>query len=476
MKRPWMLVITGVLIVVALIIVFSGGDEPAFETVIVTRGNVSEEVSATGSVKPVSNVDLAFEKGGRIASVRADVGDRVYVGEPIVVLEKSELEAQLSRAEADLANRKADLDKANVDLANYFGGISDVLNDGYAKADDAVRKQLDALFTNDELQNPSLSFSTKDIAVDNDVRNLRIMATGGLNQWLGELSAIKNAASYGDLSKYLENAAGYLSTIRSLLLKAMDAVVNASESSLSSSSADSYKANINTGRTNVNTAISGITSRKQSIGAQEAAITSIEASIKSYEAGIQNIKAQISKATIYSPIAGVVTVQNAKAGEIAAAGSAMVSIISANMLEIEAKIPEADIAKVKIGDQMEITLDTYGNDVIFEAKVSFIEPGETLVEGVATYKTKFQFSKRDDRVKSGMTANITIFTDKRENVLTIPQRVVTTKDGTKTVMIDLGNGKSEERVIKTGLRGVDGNVEVLEGLSEGERIISGNPL
>ena len=152
----------------------------------------------------------------------------------------------------------------------------------------------------------------------------------------------------------------------------------------------------------------------------------------------------------------------------------MVSIISATNFEVEANVPEADIAKIKVGEAGTVTLDTYGNDIIFNIKVSSIEPAETVVEGVATYKTKFQFLKNDDRVKSGMTANITVFTDKRENVLTIPQRAVTSQNGEKFVFVDKGNDISEKRVIETGLRGVDGNVEILKGLEENESVVTNN--
>jgi RND family efflux transporter MFP subunit len=473
-KKPWTLVVIGVAVVVLVIVIFSGNGGTPADVITVVRGNISEEVSATGTVKPVKSADLAFEKSGRVSAVLADVGDRVYAGEPLVMLEKGDLAAQLSKAEADLEAQKADLEKAKVDLANYFGGIPDILNDAYAKAEDAVRKQLDALFTNDELQNVALSFSTRDISVDNDMRALRIAASVSLNQWLKELGAVKNTDSQEIMDGYMGNALDRLSVVRSLLLKAMDAVTNATDTSLSSSSADTYKANINTGRTNVNTAISNINTRKQSIVSEKSAIISLGADIKSYEASVENIKAQIGKMTIYAPISGVVTVQNGKTGEIAAAGSLLVSVISANRFEIEANVAEADIAKVKVGDLVRITLDAYGNDEVFDAKVSFIDPAETMVEGVATYRTKFQFLKDDERIRSGMTANVTIFTDKREGVLVVPQRVITTKDGIKTVLLDMGDGRSEEKVVETGLRGADGNVEIINGLSEGDRVIVGS--
>ena len=191
-----------------------------------------------------------------------------------------------------------------------------------------------------------------------------------------------------EFQNYLVKSKNYLTTVRSLLSKAMEAVVNATDSSLTQSLIDSYKTNINTARTNVNAVLADITDQEQSISAQKAAAASLEANVKSYEAGLANIKAQISKTVIYSPISGAVTFQNAKVGEIASPGALMVSIISASNFEVEANVPEADIAKIKVGEEGTVTLDTYGNDIIFNIKVSSIEPAETVVEGVATYKTK----------------------------------------------------------------------------------------
>jgi HlyD family secretion protein len=141
--------------------------------------------------------------------------------------------------------------------------------------------------------------------------------------------------------------------------------------------------------------------------------------------------------------------------------------------EIEANIPEADIAKIKISNPAKITLDAYGSNVFFEAKVVKIDPAETIIEGVATYKTTLQFSGNDERVKSGMTANIDILTAKAENVIAIPQRAVAQKEnGDKIVKILKDDGVVEERKVTTGLKGSDGNIEITEGIQEGEKIIT----
>ena len=146
-------------------------------------------------------------------------------------------------------------------------------------------------------------------------------------------------------------------------------------------------------------------------------------------------------------------------------------MISTNKYEIEANVPEADIAKIKVGNTADVTLDAYGNDVRFNVKITAIDPAETVIEGVSTYKTTFQFTAEDGRIKSGMTANLDILTDKKENVIAIPSRAVITKGADKIVTV-LGNNILKEVKVTLGLRGSDGNVEIVSGISEGDKVVT----
>ena len=134
-----------------------------------------------------------------------------------------------------------------------------------------------------------------------------------------------------------------------------------------------------------------------------------------------------------------------------------------------------DIARIKIGNAAKVTLDAYGNDVVFDAKVISIDPAETVIEGVATYLTKLHFVKPDSRIKPGMTANIDIVSASHDNALSLPQRAVQKQGSREFVMIYNALAKNtsstEERSVTTGLRGSDGYVEILSGLSEGEGVV-----
>ncbi|MDP2946374.1 MAG: efflux RND transporter periplasmic adaptor subunit [bacterium] len=470
-KRP---IFIAAIIILAIVLggyfYFFSGKKTGPEFVVVKKSNIVQEVSVTGNVKPVKNVDLAFEKSGKISSVLVNVGSYVYSGDVLAREDSSELSSQLEKANADLETQKAELNKSKVVLDNYYSAIPNILNDSYAKADDAVRKQADVFFTDGESDTPRLNFTTTNSQAQTDSQNGRLASRAELNSWRDELNKL-NAASNEELNSEFLKSKSHLEIIRNFLLSAMDALEKAS--SLTQSTLDSNKANVTTARTNVNIALTNIANQNQSINLQKAAIASEEASVKSYEAAIRNIEVQIAKTILRSPINGVVTRQDAKSGEIAAANTVLIAILS-SAYEIEANIPEVDIAKIKIGDSAKVTLDAYGKDVVFEAKVAVIDPAETMVEGVATYKTTLQFVSNDKPVKSGMTANLDILVTEKDNTLIIPQRAVTSRNGDKFVNLYNSSAKDDnikEVKIITGIRGSDGNIEILEGLKEGDKIV-----
>jgi HlyD family secretion protein len=484
------------------------GKEAERDIVRVVRGSVNQEVSITGKTQAVNDVTLGFERGGKIAFVNKDVGENVSAGETLVALESSELSAQLAQAEAsrdaaqakldevkrgarpeDIRVKRTELAKAKQDLENDYGSVMDVINAAYVDADDAVRKQIDDLFTNDELPNVQLSFTISDSQKEIDAENQRSQASLALDMWK---TSIKNITSTNpaSLDEALGSAVKQLTIIRDFLSTLMDTALSAT--SLSATTLNTYRASITTARTNVNSALTDVNSQIQTIASQKFAVEKIsdelnlklagndpqeiaaqEATVKQAEANVALVRAQLAKTVIRSPFSGVVTMQDAKVGEIVPANTSVVSVVSKTKLEIEANLPEADMAKVNIGNSATVTFDAFGDELRFTSHVVAIDPAATVIEGIPTYKTTFSLEEVNPAVKPGLTANITISTQTRENVLVIPQHAIAYRGGKKVVMIVANSeGEPEEREITTGIRGMDGMIEVLSGLSEGERIIA----
>jgi len=174
---------------------------------------------------------------------------------------------------------------------------------------------------------------------------------------------------------------------------------------------------------------------------------------------------------ITAPFNATVTKQDAEVGEIVAAHSPLVSLISNTPFEVRVNIPEVDIAKVKTGDKAAITLDPYGNDVVFETKVIKIDPAATILEGVPTYITTLAFDATDARIRAGMTANIDILTEERKGVVAVPSRAVIKDAGRSYVRIRNSDGSAAEIDVETGLQSFDGKTEIISGIDAGQEVI-----
>ncbi len=479
-----------VLAAAAVLFYFSPFEKAAEDLIEAKRGDIRQEVSVTGRVKPAESVELAFEKSGRVARLGAGVGDKVFAGQILVALENAELSAQLEQARADLKAEEADLaelemgprpedlEVARAKVSRTHQNLLDKLEDAYTKSDDAVRNRVDQFFSNPQTPNPKVTFITDGATA---LEAGRVTVGSVLEAWQERLAGV--SANSSDLKASVLKTKGNLGIVKNFLDQAA-AAVNALKAggSLSQATIDAYRSDVSTARTNLNTAINNLSSAEadwiiasgelavKEAGASAQELLAQEARVEKTRAGIKNIEAQLAKTFIRAPFSGKVTRSDAKIGEIVAAGAGQVSVMSESDFEIEANVPEADIAKIKVGAGAKVTLDAYGSDVVFEAKVGKIDPAETIIEGVTTYKITLLFSSRDERLRSGMTANVDVGGERRDKVIVIPQRAVISKDGGKFVRV-LKDGKIEEVKVTTGLRGSDGNIEIISGISEGERII-----
>lgn len=499
LKKKITIVIIPLVLIASGYFYFTKEKKSEYNYVVAEKGDVIQEVNVTGKVESSENVDLAFEKSGKIVFINTDVGKKVSTGQILARIDSSELSAQLAQAEADVKAQQAKLDELKrgtrpeeiklqeIKVNNAKETLIDDIQNSYTKSDDAIRNKVDQLFSNPNSSDPKINIIGIDSQLKIDIENGRFLIKVILDTWKISLNDL---TSLSDLDVYIKEAKDSLDKVKSLLDKVASAVNSlTSNSSLTQATIDSYKSDISTARTNINTVISSVSSSENDLRVEENQLSLLivgtikdqinaqEAQVEKSEASVKNIMAQINKTILYSPINGVVTKQDAKVGEIIVANSNIISVISISNYEIKSDVPEADIAKVKVGDKVRLTLDAYGDEVEFSATVVKIDPAETVIEGVSNYMVTFNFDEKDERVRSGMTANLDIMTDKRENVLIVPLRAIIAKNGNKIVRVlkgdpSIGPVEIEEREVKTGLRGSYGNVEILEGLSEGEKVVT----
>jgi len=207
-------------------------------------------------------------------------------------------------------------------------------------------------------------------------------------------------------------------------------------------------------------------------GTRSQDINLAQAQVSQAQASQGLIRNQINNNAIKAPIDGTITKKNYEVGEQFSSAKPVFSLLGVNNFEIEVDVSEADITKVAINDQTEITLDAFGEDVKFYGQVNFIEPAETVIQDVIYYKVKINFDGKDKDVKSGMTANANITTAKKDNVLIVPSRAIIEKNGSGKFARVLVLEQVKEAPVTIGLRGDNGLVEILSGLNENDIVIT----
>jgi HlyD family secretion protein len=299
-----------------------------------------------------------------------------------------------------------------------------------------------------------------------------------------------------DLSTMKTKVASERSTLSTQYTNVQNAIQSITSSKLdrtetSQTLDDAYetaKLNLNIAKTNAETSVRAA---ETAVTVKEAALSSAEADLELKRSPPRNVdleplrasvsearvkldqaESDLKKIQIIAPIDGTVSDILPELGEQVTMNDPAVLMISSTMFDIESLVPEADIALVKVGQDVTVTLDAYGDDLEFKGSVVSEDPDQTVIQDAVYYKSRISFDIGDRELKPGMTANVTILTSKTADALVIPTRAIRTDDvsGEKVVLI-LKNGDVKEVSIKVGLRGDEGRIAVTQGLSEGDTII-----
>ncbi len=180
---------------------------------------------------------------------------------------------------------------------------------------------------------------------------------------------------------------------------------------------------------------------------------------------LYGVQTQLKNTEIVSPIDGIVTQKNVRVGEVAQ-GTVM-RVINDNDMDIEVLMSETDAAKMHKGQDAFATFDAYNDDKL-SVNILSIEPEATKIQDVTYYKIKFSLpTGMDKKILSGMSVDVDVVVNKKDDILTVPLRFVRKDDAGEYVYIKNANGKYQKQYVETGIKGDDGDVEIASGLSEG---------
>jgi len=211
---------------------------------------------------------------------------------------------------------------------------------------------------------------------------------------------------------------------------------------------------------------------------------------------LQKAKTNLSYANIYAPIDGVVLSRAIDEGQTVAASFSTPTLFTIAQdlkeMQVEADVDEADIGNVKNGQRVSFTVDAYIGE-IFEGVVTQVRLDPTITSNVVTYTVVIKAENEDLKLKPGLTATISIYTLELKDVLTAEAKAINFKpeaetlatynthhnlpestsnsSNNETTLWVLGNDKSITAKAVT-LGASDGvNVQILNGVSEGEKLV-----
>ncbi len=214
-----------------------------------------------------------------------------------------------------------------------------------------------------------------------------------------------------------------------------------------------------------------------------AGVGEAEANVYQAQAALKKAETDLGYTRIYSPVDGIVVSRDVDAGQTVAASFQTPTLFTIaqdlTKMQIETNVDEADIGEVKEGLSVTFTVDAYP-EAVFSGTIKQVRIASSVVENVVTYPVIIDVANPDLMLKPGMTANVTIITDKKEGVLAVPSAALRYRPSDYSgdtlrgkVIWVLEDGKPLPKEVKLGI--TDGAyVEILRGdLNEGQLAVIG---
>ncbi len=333
----------------------------AYRLARVEQGPLVTAVSTTGTLNAVTTVTVGSQLSGQIKELKADFNSEVKAGQLIAKLDQSQLLARLAQAEADKA-----------------AAMAQVVQQKAA----AEKAKADVESARAALANVRAAVVRAEVAVRDAERD---------HKRRQELLP-KGIVTQSDADK----AQALLETTRSAVVSAR-AQVDSAEAALSAAQSQAQVA--------------------------QAQIASAEATVAQREAALQQVKVDIDRSEIRSPIDGVVVQRSVDVGQTVAASLQAPTLFTIaedlRRMEVYASVDEADIGRVRIGQDVTFTVTSFPADT-FRGEVKQIRLAPQTVSNVVTYVVIISADNQQRKLLPGMTATARIVTDSRDQAIKIP--------------------------------------------------------
>lgn len=372
---------------------YFGGDRASaaeYMTARIERGNLRNTVTATGTLQAVTTVQVGSQASGTISALYADFNSQVKKGQVIAQLDPSVAQAQVQQSRANLEQARAALQQARAAVLNSRAGVGDA--------------QARAMAARSTVQNQKAGVSSAQA----NVAVLKAQRDDALSLMRQQ----ESLANSGVISRRDYETA-------ETAFKAADARYKQAEAQLSQAVLSEQSA----ASAGVAQSQAAIDQSQAQVQQSQAQVMSAQAQVEQATAALRLAEVNLAHTTITSPIDGVVVSRDVNVGQtVAASLSAPTLFTIANdltQMQVIANIDQADIGLVEQAKSVKFTVDAFPT-ADFEGKIQQLRLNPVNVQNVVTYNVVIDVNNPEQKLKPGMTANLTVTIDERNNVLKVP--------------------------------------------------------
>jgi HlyD family secretion protein len=407
--------------------------EEIFTTIRIERGTVSQTVTASASLLADRELDLNFETTGRLRTIVVKEGDAVSTGDVLATIESTVLNEEVKKAQSA------------VDRAHAESGVND---DDIREAQESVKdakEYLDAVRDAEDQKVDAAGATFDDAAAyERDAQSYydQVVADDGSGSAAAKSAKLTLMRAVSDKHSS-EDAEQTAKRARDVAVRVAQNAYNQQKERLKS---------------------------LQSPHQQALENSAISLALSDYVIALD----RLDRTALRAPSNGTITQLHYQPGEVIGSGSVQSfgRLLSSDWV-LEAKVPESDIALIKIGQTAGVIFDALGSDESLSATVIAIDSESTVLQDVVYYKVTLRLDSVDARLKPGMSGDVDMHIDERKGVLVIPSRSIKHDSNTRYAEVKSADGKTaERREVKIGLEGNDGMMEVLSGLREDDEVIT----
>lgn len=453
----------------------SGNRGDTAESAVFTarRGKLTVTVTENGTVmaKDSTKISVQSKNGGKIVSL-VEEGKHVEQDEILCTLDTTELEAQVHNLELDVLQTLANLDKAKTELEIQVS----------ESAASEESHALDLAIAEKELEKYELGDGPKEL------RDLTIAIKSA------ELAHTQAKQRYDDTKRLLKH---HYSTAAQL---AQDEIAKVqAEVQLTGANGNielfkkyTYPMTMTMRQAAVTDAKRELENSakraKSELRQKEVAVESQSRRLTNLKLKLGQVKDEIEAATIRSPTPGIAIYgdpaqpwyrTNIQPGGQVYPGMPLFTIPDLRVMQVQVRIHEADINKIKEGQRANVTMDTYPGMLLegHVTKIGSVTAGSAY--GGSGEVKKFTVdlvldSTQENTLRPGISAKVEIFVDQRDDVLSIPLQSIFVEEGRHFCRVQREDGSVSRKTVKVGLRN-DSYVEIVAGLTEGDVVLLYNP-